>query len=86
VPLSLSPEQRSLRAFLAAHAMHSKNDSRETTKNGRAKFDERFLNEVDPDHVLPEAERLRRAGHARKAYFARLALKSAMARRKKVEP
>jgi hypothetical protein len=49
--------------------MHSRNDSRETTRAARDKFDERFIDEVDPDRVLPEAERLRRAAHARKAYF-----------------
>ncbi len=43
---------------------------------------ERFERQVDPDGVLTPAERARRAGHARKAYFARLALRSAQARRK----
>jgi hypothetical protein len=43
----------------------------------------RFLDEVDPDRVLPEAERLRRAEHARSAYFSKLALKSAQARRRR---
>ncbi|MGY1695450.1 transposase [Geodermatophilus sp. SYSU D00814] len=38
--------------------------------------------EVDPDGVLSPAERARRAGHARTAYFTRLALRSAQARRK----
>lgn len=42
----------------------------------------RFEDEVDPDHVLSEAERRRRAEHARKAYFTRLALKSTQARRR----
>jgi hypothetical protein len=44
-------------------------------------MDNRFLDEVDPDRILPEAERKRRADHARKAYFTRLALKSAAARK-----
>jgi hypothetical protein len=85
MPTSLSPEQRSQRARIAARVMHSQNDSRETTKAARDKFDERFLDEVDPDRVLPEPERLRRAGHARKAYFARLAFLSAKARAKRVQ-
>jgi hypothetical protein len=38
--------------------------------------------QVDPDGVLSPAERARRAGHARKAYFTRLALRSAQAQRK----
>ncbi len=37
---------------------------------------------MDPDGVLSPAERARRAGHARKAYVTRLALRSAQARRK----
>jgi hypothetical protein len=43
---------------------------------------DRFERQVDPDGVLSPAERARRAGHARKAYFTRLALRSAQARRK----
>lgn len=41
---------------------------------------ERFEREVDPDGVLDPVERAQRAAHARKAYFQRLALKSAQAR------
>ena len=37
---------------------------------------------LDPDGRLEPGERNRRAEHARKAYFLRLALKSAQARRK----
>ncbi len=40
----------------------------------------RWEREVDPDCVLPPADRARRAEHARKAYFFRLALASAKAR------
>ncbi len=76
----LTPQQRSLRARLAAHAMHAKHDSRDTTAKGREAFLGKFLDEVDPDRVLPEAERNRRAEHARKAHFTRLALLSAKAR------
>jgi hypothetical protein len=42
-----------------------------------------FDDQVDPDRVLPEAERKRRAAQARKAYFAGLALESAKARRQR---
>jgi hypothetical protein len=76
------PEDRSAIARLGAYGLHSQYDSRELTKPARAKFDQRFLDEVDPDRVLPEAERLRRASYARKLYFGRLALASAKARRK----
>jgi hypothetical protein len=40
----------------------------------------RFEKEVDPDNQLPIAERVQRAEHLRKAYFLRLARKSADAR------
>jgi hypothetical protein len=77
---ALTPEARSLRARIGAHALHARYDSRETTAKGRAKWNERFLDEVDPDRILPEPERLRRAEHARSAYMAKLALRSARAR------
>jgi hypothetical protein len=80
----LLPEDRSTRARIAAHAMHAKNDSRQTTATARATFLRRFEDEVDPNRELPEAERLRRAEHARKAHMYRLALLSSKARRKAV--
>ena len=81
MPDSLTPAERSIRARLAAHVSHSRGDPKERTRAARDKFEQRFLDEVDPNRTLPEVERLRRAGHARKAYFTRLALKSAQARR-----
>jgi hydroxymethylpyrimidine/phosphomethylpyrimidine kinase len=84
MPLSLSPEQRTLRASLAAHVMHAKYDSREITANARAGFLKRFLDEVDASTPgLPEAERLRRAEHLLRAHMARLALASSRARARK---
>ena len=80
---SLTPSERSLRARIAAHAMHATHDSRDTTVAGRVAFDARFLDEVDPRRVLPEAERNRRAEHARRAYFTSMAFKSAKARRRR---
>lgn len=74
--------QRSLIGRIAAHSMHAKHDPRETTAAGRAAFMRRFEDEVDPDRVLSDAERARRAESARKAYMAKLALKSAQARSK----
>ena len=78
---SLSPTERSLRARLAAYAMHSQHDSRDTSAPGRAAFLARFEADVDPDGRLDPEERHRRAEHARSAYFARLALASVAARR-----
>jgi hypothetical protein len=80
---SLSPAERSLRARLAAYAMHAKHDSRDTSAPGRAAFLARFEADVDPDGRLDPEERRRRAEHARSAYFARLALASVAARRAK---
>jgi hypothetical protein len=76
--------ERSLHARLAAHAKWAQTDPVEGTAAARAKFLLRFIDEVDPDRILPEPERLRRAEHARKAYMTKLALKSAKARRKAV--
>ncbi len=73
----LTPEERALRARIAAHALHSKCDSKELTAKARESFMARFEAEVDPEGILSPSERKRRAEHARKAYFARLALKSA---------
>lgn len=52
------------------------------TAPARAAFMDRFEREVDPDGTLDPAARARRAEHARKAYFTRLALQSAKARRR----
>jgi hypothetical protein len=43
----------------------------------------RFEREVDPEGVLEPEERARRAEHAKKAYFLKLALASREARRKR---
>jgi hypothetical protein len=80
---SLSPAERSLRARLAAYAMHARHDTRRTSANGRAAFLARFEREVDPDGRLDPEERSRRAEQARRAYFARLSLAAAKARRAK---
>lgn len=79
----LTPEQRVLRARLAALSLHAKVDSREHTAPARAAFLSRFDREVDPDNVLPAGERHRRALCAKRAYFTRLALASARARQTK---
>jgi hypothetical protein len=82
--ISLSPEQHSLRASLAAHEMHARHDSHEITANARASFLKRFLAEVDAATPgLPKAERQRRANHLLKAHMKRLALASSKARARK---
>jgi hypothetical protein len=82
-PRVLDPREMARRGKVGAHVLHSRHDPRETTAKGRATFLARFEREVDPERTLPEAERQRRAQHARAAYFARLALKSARTRAKR---
>lgn len=71
-----------LRAKVAAHASWAKTeDPAARTAPAREAFMARFERQVDPDGVLSPEDRQRRAEHARKAYFARLALASSKARR-----
>ena len=77
----MNPSERILRARLGAYTVHSRYDTRETTAAARAAFMDRFEREVDPDGRLSVEERQRRAAAARKAYFTRLALRSAQVRR-----
>jgi hypothetical protein len=66
---------------LAAHHLHAGiTDAAAHTAPARAVFLGRFEREVDPGGVLDPGERARRAEHARKAYFLRLALAPAQAR------
>jgi hypothetical protein len=74
---ALNPEERRLRAQIAAHVRWAHdNDPAASTAPARAAFLERFEREVDPEGTLPPDVRARRAEHARKAYFKGLALKS----------
>lgn len=78
--------ERRVRASIAAHEMWSRcEDPSERTRPAREAFDRRFELQVDPEGRLDPAARARRAEHARKAYFQRLALKSARARRLEAE-
>lgn len=80
---SASSDPRTLSARIAAHSRWALTaDPAAATAPARQAFLNRFEQQVDPDLSLPPAERSRRAAHARKAYFTRLALKSAQARRK----
>ena len=74
----LTPEQRRLRGRIGGfrvHALHG-----DTGARARAEFLARFEREVDPLGLLMPEEREKRAGAARRAYFARLAFLSAKAR------
>lgn len=79
---------RSLGGRIGANQYWSTVDDRTAaTQPGRAAFMSRFERQVDPEGVLPGPEHARRAESARKAYFARLALRSVQARaRRKQRP
>ena len=81
------PEHRSHRQLIGSiggHISWSRTADRTArTQAARDTFTARFEREVDPEGVLDPAERMRRAENARKAYFARLALKSAESRRRR---
>lgn len=72
---------RFLAASIASNTRWAHESNRSAaTSNARAAFMRRFEDEVDPDRVLSSGERSRRVENAKRAYFARLALKSARAR------
>lgn len=56
-------------------------ERRKAAEKATAAFLSTFEKAVDPEGILPPAERAFRADHARKAHFSGLALKSAQARR-----
>lgn len=76
-----APERRT-RALIATHASWATTiDRTARTAKARQAFQQKFEREVDPEGVLLPAERAKRAENARQAYYARLALQSAKARR-----
>jgi hypothetical protein len=87
IKTGLNANARRTRAELGAHTQWSKEQDR-TARTAAArenspsslKYHEKL---VDPNGVLLPAERRKRAVNSRKAYFARLQLKSAQARRRR---
>jgi hypothetical protein len=77
----LSPEERSLRARLAAYKMHSQGGT--NTKPARLAWEAKFEEQVDPHGTLSPEERARRAEAARKAHYTKMAYRSARARSKR---
>ena len=78
-----SSTERSLIARVAAHESWAQTKDRSVrTAPARKAMLDRFERQVDPTGELTTAERGIRAAHARQAYFSRLALKSAQARRR----
>jgi hypothetical protein len=83
VASTLSAEQRRLRASIAAHAMHAKNDSRVTAAKGQAGLVAKFRKQVEREQPgLSKVEIERRADHLYRAHMQRLALASSRARSK----
>jgi hypothetical protein len=66
IPEHFDPNEMSLRGRIGAYRLHAKHDPKETTAKARETFLNRFEREVDPDGILPEAERVRRAEAARR--------------------
>ena len=70
---ALTPSQRTQRARITARARWSQQSGLDGTAAAREAFLARFERQVDPDGVLPPAERLRRAESAKREHFQRLA-------------
>lgn len=79
-----TPSELSMRQQAAAHSRWAKETDRSAaTEPARRGLLDRFEREVDPEGRLTPTERQRRAESARRAFYVRMALKSAQARRKK---
>lgn len=83
----MDPQDRTLRARLAAHTSWANTlDPASRTAKARAAANARFEAEAREKHPeATDAEITRVAEHLRKAYFARMALASAKARRAKAK-
>jgi hypothetical protein len=76
--------ERSLRARAAVlHSWAVTPDPSARTKPGRDAANRRYEDLVDPERVLPEAERQRRAEYARRARMAGLSRLAVKARRER---
>jgi len=80
VAMPRDPHEASRAGRIGALTMHGRYDARQTTEAGRAAFLARFERDVDPGGVLGDEERARRAESLRRAYFTRLAVRSAQVR------
>jgi hypothetical protein len=79
--MALTPEQRTLRARIAAHTRWSREDPSVNAARGQAGLRARFGREVrEAEPGLADAEYARRAESAYQAHMAALALASSKAR------
>ena len=82
----MTPAERKLSASQSAHTRWAYVPNRTAaTQAARDAFMRKFEEQVDPDGTLAPQERAKRAENAKRAHFARLALKSAISRRKSRE-
>lgn len=77
---ALTARERSIIGRIGAYALHAQ--GRTNTGPARIAFWGKFEREVDPDGILPEGERQRRATAARKEHYARMGLKSAQKKKR----
>lgn len=81
--MSLTPEERALRARIAAHEKWAQTPDRTAaTAAARRGFESRWERQVDPEGKLDPAARLAMAESAKKAHYLRMALASARKRSK----
>ncbi len=78
---SVMPKPKSLPHQIAANTRWAREDPAENAARARRGLEAKFLREVDPNNELLEVERERRAECAKKAFYQRMALASAKARR-----
>lgn len=72
-----------LRGRIGGYSTHARH-GRDTAVAARAAFRDKFAHQVDPEGVLDPAERADRATMAMREHMARLALRSAVARRRRM--
>lgn len=70
------------RGRIGGNTLAARTDMRQVAARARAGFYRKFEREVDPEGVLDPDERARRVQHAISAYYARLSLRAAEARRR----
>ena len=78
-----TPEQRRLAARIGGLSLHLYGDSDAIAARARRGLDEKFRREVDPTGTLSPSELERKVHIALRLHFARLAMLSAAARRKR---
>lgn len=71
----MTPEQRVLRAKIAAYTLHAKRDSKQIAANARDGIWKKYLSIVDPNGELPESEQRIRGMRMHYAELARQRLK-----------